>query len=85
MNSAKAEDYQTSLDLYKTQRELTNSSLQKLFNLLCTKIHERFDKINSAYKFFAGMSTKKISFNDFVMGIENMRLKLTTKEISEMF
>ena len=58
-----------------------NSSIQRLFNLLSTKIHEKFDKVNIAYKFFAGLSTSKISFNDFVIGIENLRLKLTTKEI----
>jgi Ca2+-binding EF-hand superfamily protein len=38
-----------------------------------------------AYKFFAGLSTNKISFNDFVIGVENMRMKLSTKDISEMF
>lgn len=53
--------------------------------MIWVKICEKFDKINLAYKFFAGLSTNKISFNDFVIGLENLRLKLTTKEISEVF
>ena len=33
----------------------------------------------------AGCSTNKISFNDFVIGIDSIGLKLATKEISDMF
>lgn len=61
------------------------SDIYRLYEMIWTKVHEKFDKINHAYKFFAGLTTSMISFNDFVIGLENLRLKLTTKEISDVF
>ncbi len=52
---------------------------------MLSKLEEKFYRKADAYKFFAGLSTNKISFNDFVIGIENLRMKLSTQEISEMF
>lgn len=67
--------------MLKKQRSNQKGDLQRLYELLWGKIQEKFDKINHAYKFFASPSNNKISFNDFVIAIENLRMKLTTKEI----
>ncbi|CDW88969.1 ef hand family protein [Stylonychia lemnae] len=85
MNSAKAQNFETSLEMFKNHRTTINSDIYKLYELIWVKIQEKYDKINHAYKFFAGLSTNKISFNDFVIGLENLRLKLTTKEINDVF
>ena len=62
------------------------SEINKLLDQLEAKVHEKFEKVNLAYRFFAGLTfPQKISFNDFVIGLENLRLKLSTKEVIAMF
>lgn len=55
-------------------------------NFLWHKIEEKFEKIAIAFKFFSGKTTpNKISFNDFVIGLENLRVKMETKDIMDAF
>lgn len=71
--------------MYKAQRETKGSEVDRLLAQLELKISEKFEKLNQAYKFFAGLSTSKISFNDFVIGLDNLRMKLATRDITAMF
>ncbi len=71
--------------MYKAQKDTKCSDVDRLLALLELKISEKFEKLNQAYKFFAGITTSKISFNDFVIGLENLRMKLATRDITAMF
>eukprot|EP00347_Sterkiella_histriomuscorum_P016424 403353230 len=66
LNSSKAKDFNTSLDFHKTHNSIIKSDIFKLYEMIWSKICEKFDKINLAYKFFIGVTTNKIAFNDFV-------------------
>lgn len=53
--------------------------------LLNSKIYEKFDKIVQAYLFFSGNKMNKITLNEFRISLENLRIKLSTNEVTQIF
>ena len=85
-NSTKAKDFTSSQALQREQKKLTSTTLHKLLDMLVRKIEEKYYRVAEAFKFFASPSqSNKVTFNDFVIGLENLRLKLETKDIMKMF
>ena len=64
---------------------MSEPDLINYLNYINKKITEKFDRLNAAYRFFSGYKMDKISFSDFAIALEKLKVKLTTKELSEIF
>ena len=54
--------------------------------MIWTKITEKCDKLVGAFKLFQSFSSPgRVSFNDFVIGLEQIGAHLETQEIEEVF
>ena len=70
-----------------SQSEIDNESkhFKKLLGIIWSKIYERFPNINHAFRFFDCDYNQSVSFNEFVQGLEYLRIKFSYEDIKKIF
>lgn len=53
--------------------------------LIWLRIEDRFSNFSAAFRFFDLNFNNRVSFNEFSQGIENLKVKITHKELSDCF
>lgn len=49
------------------------------------RIQERFKKLSPAFRYFDLNFNNRVSFNEFILGMENLKVKLSSKDILQIF
>ena len=56
-----------------------------LLSMIWAKIYERFPNINAAFRFFDSDYDQRITFNEFSMGLEYLRMKIACEDIWKVY
>ena len=70
---------------YKPITNTNIKTMNNMLNFLWVKIEEKFIKLSLAFRFFDEKCRSKVSYKDFVQGIEKLRVKLHKDDIKEIF
>jgi Ca2+-binding EF-hand superfamily protein len=54
--------------------------LQRMLDLCWVRIQDRFKKLSPAYRFFDINFNNRVSFNEFILGMENLKVKLSSRD-----
>ncbi len=59
--------------------------MRQLLEFIWSKIDERFQSMSQAFMFFDSKNLTKLSFNDFWVAIQGLRVTLTKEEAEKVF
>lgn len=59
--------------------------LHRLLEFCWMRIQERFKKLSPAFRFFDLNFNNRVSFNEFILGMENLKVKLSSRDILQIF
>ena len=54
--------------------------LRRMLDLCWVRIQDRFKKLSPAYRFFDLNFNNRVSFNEFIFGMENLKVKLSSRD-----
>ena len=54
--------------------------LNRMLDFCWTRIQERFKTISPAFRYFDLNFNNRVSFNEFILGMENLKVKLSSRD-----
>lgn len=54
--------------------------LKRMLDFVWIRIQERFKKLSPAFRYFDFNFNNRVSFNEFVRGMENLKVKISAKD-----
>lgn len=67
------------------QQSEETKHFKKILNIVWSKIIERFPTLTTAFRFFDTDFNQVVSFNEFVQGLENLRIKIAYDDMKKIF
>lgn len=59
--------------------------LRRMLDFVWTRIQERFKNFSPAFRFFDLNFNNRVSFNEFILGMENLKVKLGSRDLLLIF
>lgn len=69
----------------KDMATLDETRLKRNLELIWLRINERFNNFSQAFRFFDMNFNNRVNFNEFSVGLEFLKMKITLKEQLECF
>ena len=69
----------------ETKQDEEKAVFTEMLSMISSKINERFNSINAAFRFFDSDYDQNINFNDFAQGVEYLRVKLSYEDIWKIY